>query len=751
MDGSDDDGHGQLSDWSIDASRFLAQSQSRLSNFGRPDQGNGNPEHSRFVQDRSRRPMSTRNSRAFFQRTPLGNPYLSTTAPLFYSATDDAREDDEEREREASDRLALQASRRYFSTQQLQESSEAGSEEHSTSTDNSQEGDGRVRESRGFASRTINSSWRGERGADRGKRKPADALLEEDDEPGEGSVRPSTRSMSAGSARMEDIGLESTNLGGSPEELALGGSPDDRPPAFQGFRRPTGSRSEAAKPFLQFEDQLPTEANNVHAYESDAESAAPPLAQSMREIPKHDSFWGTLYLVSMAAIFATYILVWLHTEQPAKKRPLGDTIYSVINSSRHLLAVDTLVAIIVSLLWLAALRSFVRPLVFSILVGVPIILFSFTLYPFISSFKGSWKGHSAQDSAMRWSSLLPAIATVLWVYTSWKARHALGKAIAILEFSSKVLAANPALVVLGFGTLFGVVAWTWIWMGMFTRVFLGGHFSKNTFIIDLGSWWLGAWFILMYLWTLSLGSGIQRATTAATVSQWYFHRNAVPSPASTQVVQAAFSHSTSSLFGTIALSTLLSLLIRLPLLLLPRRLTALTGVAFYSFIPTSILTITNPLTLTYAAVHSQPLIASSRALTSMSFLAISSPTTTLSPRAAASEGAHAAPLLPYRLAKLLLHATRFVMALALGFAGWVSTARMLSVQGAAAGVRGSLYAYIVGLIAGAIGWAVLGSMEGVLGGVTDALVVCWGSEGRHGAMGGYCLEARWLFSDEERG
>lgn len=86
-----------------------------------------------------------------------------------------------------------------------------------------------------------------------------------------------------------------------------------------------------------------------------------------------------------------------------------------------------------------------------------------------------------------------------------------------------------------------------------------------------------------------------------------------------------------------------------------------------------------------------------------------------------------------------------------------------------AGVKGSLYAYVVGLIAGAIGWGVLGAMEGVLAGVVDACLVCWGSEtgagggggtgrggrgpgagGRHG-QARYCIEAGWLFGDDGDG
>ena len=53
----------------------------------------------------------------------------------------------------------------------------------------------------------------------------------------------------------------------------------------------------------------------------------------------------------------------------------------------------------------------------------------------------------------------------------------------------------------------------------------------------------------------------------------------------------------------------------------------------------------------------------------------------------------------------------------------------------------------MGLIAAAIGWGVLGAMDGVLTSVVDAVVVCWGSEvGRGEAK--YCREAEWLFGEE---
>jgi hypothetical protein len=87
--------------------------------------------------------------------------------------------------------------------------------------------------------------------------------------------------------------------------------------------------------------------------------------------------------------------------------------------------------------------------------------------------------------------------------------------------------------------------------------------------------------------------------------------------------------------------------------------------------------------------------------------------------------------------------------MALGYGGWATTSRARGVSDP--GVRGSLYAYIVGLVAGAIGWSILGAMEGVLACILDAVVVCWGSEVGSSGTGDakYCREAGYLFSPDD--
>lgn len=675
-------------------------------------------------------------------------------APLFYSATDDFREEDDhvEHDREIADHLALQRSRRQFGGSNLSESSEVDDDMERRS-DHTIDGDSNGNDTPGYGlGRGIKSSWIGDKREPRGRSRTVTKVDSEDrDEsvPLSESSTPSSKDKD----KLVDVELAST-IRGSIEELdpnELLGDTDDRPPSYQSFRNMP--RRKRGRSPLRTTLPIPQETEEDLLLEHprpispDRESVPQEVAVNPPLPPRHNVFFGELFLIAQCAVFGIYFISLLQ-DSPDRKKPLGDTIYTVLHSSFRLIGIYSVVSVVVGLLWLSLLRTFARPLIMIIMVAVPAISFSFFLYPFIASFKGAAHGSSAQDTAMRWMSFGPLLFFVFWIYTVWKGRHSLNKATAMLEFSGEILRSQSPLLLVGIGTLATVILWSWMWMSMFAHLFLGGHFNKDKrWIIDPSSWWLGAVFFLDYFWVLAVISGVQRATTAATVSQWYFHRKTVPAPAARTVVYASLKHATSTMAGSICLSTLLSLLVRLPLIVLPRRIAGLINMCAYNLVPTPIAALTNPLTLTYASIHGLSLSPAARGLSNMTFISSASPTTTLGPRSfAPSQGRQS--IMSYRLAKLLLHAIRWVIALALGFGGWVSAARMLQIGNG--GIKGSVYAYVVGLISAAIGWGALGAMEGVLGGILDAVLICWSSEvgpdGRGDAR--YCVEADKLFADE---
>ena len=679
---------------------------------------------------------------------PFASRGSAQPAPLFYSATDEFREEDDEteHEREIADFYALQKSRRHFGGSNMKDSSEMDEDEEiSASFDDQQP----LYANRSIRGKGIRSSWRGGK-AGYNTHNPVVGPVSEAIESENGSH------ASRGSSRLRenlvDVGLGDTLRTDEDARGSASESGDDNPPSIQRFREQPHAQKEdtGIGPHFGFAE------TNKETWQDGRQPLDPPNSHPISdslirvESPMHDAFWGQLFLISLACLFATAFLVYLHTSTPSgDKAKWGDTVYMTVHRSFYLLGIYTVVSTFVSLLWLALLRSYVRPLIHVAILAVPVILYSFSIYPFVSSFRGAWHGSSVQDKVMRLGSAVPFIMASIWIYNVIQGRHAIGKAASILEFACRILAANPELLALGLGVLFAVVSWTWIWMLMFTRVFLEGHLSgSRLFIIDFGSWWLGAYFIVIYLWSLGAIAGIQRSVTSATVSQWYFHRLAKPAPTSRQIVQAAMVHSLTVLFGTICLSRLLALLIRLPLLLLPRRLTSLLSLFAYSFVPTPVASLTNPLALTYAAIHSKPLAISARGLTQMTSLSLSNATSSLHPRSFSLTHGSPASLLPYRLSKLILHATRFMMSLALGFGGWVTTARSLSTPGVDGTTGGSMYAYVVGLIAGTIGWSVLGAVESIIADILDALVICWSSEvGTHAREARYCREAGWLFGE----
>ena len=441
-------------------------------------------------------------------------------APLLAGGDEDAMREEDERQQYERDMAALddlQRSRQQFINSKMTDSSELSDNEGIEPVEGQ-------RHDRDY------SPARGRPG-DGGMQRFRDRSV-----PDSEASLTSSRPGGKGKGKFQEVNLNSTiNEGdepddGPPASLAQLGSemdPESPPVPFQPFQPAHASKEPRQSSFMPVETDSYTNAHHPRPPSPDRESVPPTVILPSQEPPRHDAFWATIFQISTFAMYAAFILIWFHTSAPTSKAPLGDTIYSALRGSTTMLLWDTMIAIVVALIWLALLRHHVRNLVYLMLLAVPVVLFAFSLYPLISSFKGTWHGNSVQDKVMRWLSFVPFLFAVFWSWSIITNRHALSRSIKILEFSTKILAASPSLIALGFATLGVVVAFTWTWMLMFERIFLSGHFSTSTptkWVLYANSWWLGVFFILQYLWTLGVIAGVQRATTAATVSQWYFHR-----------------------------------------------------------------------------------------------------------------------------------------------------------------------------------------------------------------------------------
>lgn len=464
---------------------------------------------------------------------------------------------------------------------------------------------------------------------------------------------------------------------------------------------------------------------DLEAQDNDMSRFIPPeVQQPVNDMPKFDAVWANVYLGLISSMMATSLIIWLRTDVPSSV-PFKDTMYVMLQKSGRYLFMDIFIASLASIVWIFLLKRYSIALFYLSIVTVPCVLFGLTIYPLIMSYRSTYGGNTTQDVVMRWTTLIPLSLGIFWCWFIYKGRGALNRALGIIKLATSIMSDNPPLVILGYASVGLFILATWFWLHIFMRVFLRGHTVLNHgttgWVLDPKSWALAAFYIFMYLWSWGVISGFQRSTISAVVSQWYFYRNAQPQPSSADMTYVALQYSLSTQFGTICLSSLMRLVIRLPLVFLPRRAVGMFQLMVYNFVPTSVISLTNPLALSNAIINSQSLVDSAQAIASLRYLdhGYDNP----SVRSGHSWTA-------YRLAKMLLTAARGVMSLILGYSAWVHAAMYSD---------GSLYGYMAGLIAGFIGWFVLGASEGILSMIVDAAFLCFAID--NAARGGHCTEA----------
>ena len=195
--------------------------------------------------------------------------------------------------------------------------------------------------------------------------------------------------------------------------------------------------------------------------------SAPPIVAA-----SHDSAWSALYGLAMAGMFATSFMIWLGTQVPDTSTPLGDTIYQVLHTAFPLLISDAILAVGIAILWLILMRHALQTFVYLLLFTVPIAMFTFFLIPLLQSFRGRWHGNTIQDWAMRLGSVVPLCIGLWWTWKVWSERLSVSRAISVIALSGKIVTQNSALVPFSFAGLAAFVVFTFVWVLMFSRVFL---------------------------------------------------------------------------------------------------------------------------------------------------------------------------------------------------------------------------------------------------------------------------------------
>ncbi|BFZ61104.1 hypothetical protein YB2330_002162 [Saitoella coloradoensis] len=469
------------------------------------------------------------------------------------------------------------------------------------------------------------------------------------------------------------------------------------------------------------------------------QTSHPPL-----DPPYHDAAWAYIYALSMAMMFSTAFIIYLCSPS-IPRSAVGDALWTALSKSIPHIAFYAFVAAMVSGGLLAVLlvtQRYTKLFFYMVIVGVPAALGILGMHLLVMSYRGTTGDSGLQDRSMRWCAFLMFVVAGGWLYSTYRRRESLSCAIGVIRLSCRIIKDNPALIACSIGVLAAFGVFTVVWMAMFERVLMRGKVGiSGGWVMMPNSWWLAGWFAFMWVWTWSVFSGIQRVITAATTSQWYFYRHALPPTPSRQVANAALGTAVTTCLGTICLSSFLSISLRLPLLVLPRRVHAILQLFVFSLVYAPFGRMAQPMTLTFAGVERVSLSGAARGREKLWLLAASSIDDVRGGIGGVRETGGGGAWSVYRLAKSLLSACRLTTSLSLGLMGWIYAARVHD---------HSLYGYIVGLVSGAVGWTIVGGVEGGISAVVDAVFICYAVDvergNGNGAMGvGHCREAGRCF------
>ncbi|BFZ56008.1 hypothetical protein PYCC9005_003050 [Savitreella phatthalungensis] len=394
---------------------------------------------------------------------------------------------------------------------------------------------------------------------------------------------------------------------------------------------------------------------------------------------RHDATFGAFYFLSLAMIGSTSMLLWLTTSVPSSLP--SDSVYSALHYGMLPVARHSATALLIATAWFWLLCRHVRPVTYVSVTVPPLVVGAFGTY--------------ATVNRLYLLGLAMYAATGIWLIGAYRRRASLGRAVSVISLACTVLRRYPQIIAMAASLTALFLTFTAIWLYHFERIFLrststGYHGGWRSIAESYG---MGVFFCSVYLWTYGVTQGLLRAAISAIASHWFFHRHEHQTPTEQQVSRAAIRHALCTNFGSICLSSLLAISARIPLLILPRKLSAALSLAGQVFLSAPLLNLGNPLTLSLAAIHAIK----------------------LSDAAAESQRLHlldhSGPWQSYRTAKMYLMAARATTAIALGTVAWVSS--------------DSIYGHVIGIASATIGWTMVGAVESCASTVVDAVFVCF--------------------------
>lgn len=483
--------------------------------------------------------------------------------------------------------------------------------------------------------------------------------------------------------------------------------------------------------------------NGTGSYGSSSAMSRPALYSMSYDSSLYPN-WSYAFWSCVCLACATSAIVWLTTEAPSSYAPgrtpkiIGDSVYDLLSSSSRLLLTDTIVALILAGLWLFCMRRFSQLSLLGLVIVVPAVLFSMGMYAMVMSYRSAYGGYTGGDKLLRFFAWLLLVAAGVWAALMYYSRAELDSALCVIRRACSVVNENIQLLAVTLATIGTVILVTVVWTGMFRLLFLEGRLIKGHWILDSRVWLVASLYVILYLWACGAISSAQRCIIAGVTAHWVFYgdnhirTNPFRHLSGSALIKVHVHRCLAYQMGLVCFSSFIVLMTRIPMLVAPSRMSRILQHGFR--LSSTLTLVSSPLTLTMATICNMPLDQVCERL-SRSPLPTSTnnfPPTPASGLYSSNDTQHehhqpsphnhthnqqsfqraTTSAFTYNLAKVLLTTSRATMAIIFSIGAWVHASMYYK------------YAYILGLLAGFIGWIVLGAMESTLGATLDALYVC---------------------------
>ncbi|KAI9217621.1 plasma-membrane choline transporter-domain-containing protein [Blastocladiella britannica] len=305
-----------------------------------------------------------------------------------------------------------------------------------------------------------------------------------------------------------------------------------------------------------------------------------------KSLPPNDTLWAIAFYICCAVLLFLSAGIWF-TPSPAS--PIADAVKSgmllAIRDAIPVLVTVFLLSVILGALWILLLGAFVRVIVWSTVLFVPVSCVGITGWALSLLFSQPAAGASNASLAQSAFLVLVLITTIsagtVFALATYLQRDHIELTVSVLRLATNILRSNPhifgvSLFVLGL-TLVFILMWVLtvarfisLTVSLLSLISAGGGAANKDPNAAVDAWILGLqwtptllFFTVMLVWTTQVLAAVHSMAVTCIVHHWYFSRSSAAPLSGVERSKRALTRASTVLFGTACAGAIVSSVIHI--------------------------------------------------------------------------------------------------------------------------------------------------------------------------------------------